>query len=147
MNETSSLILLVSGISGFSIVALFIYAVIKRKSQKSSENQTEEGGIDDELVYDEITGKYVTVEELMEIQELDIITEERIEQEYAKLSDELKSKISVKDYELIIEFEQHFNIIKSREDLDDESKYEMLSDILKRKGKSIDLSLLKQIVS
>ena len=147
MNGTSSLILLVSGISGLSIVALFIYAVIKSESQKSSENQTEEGGIDDELVYDEITGKYVTVEELMEIQELDIITEERIEQEYAKLSDELKSKISVKDYELIIEFEQHFNIIKSREDLDDESKYEMLSDILKRKGKSIDLSLLKQIIS
>ncbi len=147
MNGTSSLILLVSGISGLSIVGLFIYAVIKSKSQKSSENQTEEGGIDDELVYDEITGKYVTVEELMEIQELDIITEERIEQEYAKLSDELKSKISVKDYELIIEFEQHFNIIKSREDIDDESKYEMLSDILKRKGKSIDLSLLKQIIS
>lgn len=147
MNGTSSLILLVSGISGFAIVALFIYAVIKSKSQKSSENQTEEGGIDDELVYDEITGKYVTVEELMEIQELDIITEERIEQEYAKLSDELKSKISVKDYELIIEFEQHYNIIKSREDIDDESKYEMLSDILKRKGKSIDLSLLKQIIS
>jgi hypothetical protein len=111
------------------------------------------------------------------MQELDIITEERIKEEYSKLSDELKSKISIKDYELILEFEQHFNIIKSREDLDDEtsmihltqtrmkihhassirpinnelftdeSKFEMLSDIFKRKGKSIDLSILKQIVS
>jgi hypothetical protein len=147
MNGISSLVLIVSALSGLAIVALLVYAVIKSKSHKNSENESKEGGIDDELVYDEITGKYVTVEELMEMQELDIITEERIEQEYAKLSDELKSKISLKNYELIIEFEQHFNIIKSREDLDDESKYELLSDILKRKGKSIDLSLLKQIVS
>jgi hypothetical protein len=147
MNGTSILILVVSGISVLAIVALFIYALIKSKSQNKLENQTQEGGIDDELVYDEITGKYVTLEELVEMQELEILTEERIEEEYSKLSDELKSKISIKDYELILEFEQHFNIIKSREDLDDEGKFEMLSDIFKRKGKSIDLSFLKQIVS
>lgn len=147
MNNVSSLILIVSAISGLAIIALLIFAVIKSKNTNPSENINKEGSIDDELVFDEITGKYVTVEELMEIQELDVITEERIEQEYAKLSDELKSKISVKDYELIIEFEQHFNIIKSREDIDDESKYEMLSDILKRKGKNIDLTLLKQLVT
>jgi succinate dehydrogenase flavin-adding protein (antitoxin of CptAB toxin-antitoxin module) len=147
MNDVSSLILVVSAISGLAIVALLIFAVIKSKNTNPSENTSKVGGIDDELVYDEITGKYVTVEELMEMQELDVLTEEKIEQEYASLSDELKSKISVKDFELIMEFEQHFNIIKSREDIDDESKYEMLSDILKRKGKSIDLTLLKQIIS
>lgn len=147
MNNISSLIIIVSAVSGLAIVALMIFAVIKSKNTNTSENSGIEGGLDDELVYDEITGKYVTVEELMEMQELDVLTEEKLEQEYANLSDELKSKISVKDFELIMEFEQHFNIIKSREDIDDESKYEMLSDILKRKGKSIDLSLLKQIIS
>ena len=147
MNETSSLVLIVSCISGLAIVALLVYAVIKSKASKTSDNQNQEGGIDDELVYDEITGKYLTVEELMEMQDLVILTEEKIEQEYAGLTDELKSKISIKDYELILEFEQHFNIIKNRDDIDDESKHELLSDILKRKGKNIDLSLLKQIVS
>jgi hypothetical protein len=147
MNGTSILILEVSGISVLAIVALFIYALIKSKSQNKLENQTQEGGIDDELVFDEITGKYVTLDELVKTQELDVLTEERIEQEYSKLPDELKSKISIKDYELILEFEQHFNIIKSREDLDDESKFEIILDIFKRKGKSIDLSLIKQIIS
>lgn len=147
MNGVSSLILVVSSISGLAIVALLVFAVIKSKNTIPSENTSKEGGIDDELVYDEVTGKYVTVEELMVIQELDVLTEEKIEKEYARLPNELKSKISVKDFELIMEFEQHFNIIKSREDLDDESKYEMLSDIFKRKGKSIDLSFFKQIVS
>ncbi|MFN7013654.1 MAG: hypothetical protein ACK4ON_05225 [Bacteroidia bacterium] len=147
MNDVSSLILVVSSISGLAIVALLVFAVIKSKNKNPSENTNKERGIDDELVYDEVTGKYVSVEELMEMQELDVLTEEKIEQEYAKLSNELKSKISVKDFELIMEFEQHFNIIKSREDIDDESKYEIMSDILKRKGKIIDLTLLKQIIS
>jgi len=147
MNGTSILILVVSGISVLAIVALFIYALIKSKSQNKLENQSQEGGINDELIYDEITGKYVTLEELVEMQELDVLTEERIEQEYSKLPDELKSKISIKDYELILEFEQHFNIIKRREDLDDECKFEIILDIFKRKGKSIDLSLIKQIIS
>lgn len=147
MNNFNLLILIVTALSIFAILTVLIFAALKSKNTKPLENTSKVGGIDDELIYDEVTGKYVTVEELMEMQELDVITEEKIEQEYAKLPNELKSKISVKDFELILEFDQHFNIIKSREDLDDESKYEMLTDILKRKGKSIDLSSLKQIIS
>jgi hypothetical protein len=60
MNGTSILILVVSGISVLAIVALFIYAVIKSKRQNKLENQTQEGGIDDELIYDETSMIHLT---------------------------------------------------------------------------------------
>lgn len=124
-----------------ALVTLLFYILFRGKPGISIPETDDEN---DELVYDEVTGKHVSVEELVNEYQLDYLDDEKVEQVYSNLPKEIKSRISLKDVEAILEF--HYRITASEEPLEEEIKLEMINDIFKRKGKPIDNEIITAVL-
>lgn len=124
-----------------ALVTLLFYILFRGKPEITISETNDEN---DELVYDEVTGKHVSVEELVNEYQLDYLDDEKVEQVYSSLPKEIKSRISLKDVEAMLEF--HYRIAASEEVLEEEIKLEMINDIFKRKGKPVDNEIIAAVL-
>ena len=124
-----------------ALIILLFYVLFKGKPEIATPEKEDEN---DELVYDEVTGKHVTVEELVNEHQLDYLDDAKIEQVYSSLPEEVKRRTNLKDVETILEF--HYRIEASDEVPEEEIKLEMIKEIFKRKGKPMDDEIITTIL-
>ncbi|MDQ3192815.1 MAG: hypothetical protein M3Q58_14565 [Bacteroidota bacterium] len=136
--------MIIISIAAIVFVIFVVYVFFSKKtSTATSENEDE----NDELIFNPETGKYLTVEELIEEHGLDYLDEQKCQQVYDALSEDLKNLISYKDVETIMEF--YYQLKTSaleEEELEEEAKYDFLVSIFEKKGRPIDREVLLQII-
>lgn len=137
--------LILISIAGITFIVFVLYVFFSKRSPASSLGKDEEN---DELIFDSETGKYLTVEELVEEHGLDYLDEQKCQQVYNSLPEDMKQTITFKDVETIMEF--HYQIKTSisdeNEKIEDEAKYDFLADIFEKKGKTIDKEVFAKVI-
>jgi hypothetical protein len=141
------------GIPPFTMIIIsvaavvFIIFVLYVFCSKKTPDPSLENNENDELIFNPETGKYLTVEELINEHDLDYLDEQKCQQVYDALPENLQQTISYKDVETIMEF--HYQLKNSgleEEEIDDDAKYDFLATVFEKKGKPIDKDILLKVI-
>lgn len=127
------LIILAGVVLAIMVIAVFLIFFMPSKSRAPVEDE------EDELIFDEITGKAVSVEELVASHEIKIATEEKAEEIHRNLKTSLRNALTEKDVYRIME--AYYNTLAVS---DDENPFEplefanALSEEYKNRGKEVE---------
>jgi len=122
-------------IIGLVLIIFFSVLFLKHKKKIIEEQNEAEK---DELVFDEITGKHLTVEELVKEHQLDYLDDEKVERIYSKLENHIQEKVTKKEVENILEFHYQLEAVRQDKNFDEETKTELIKEIYLKKGKQLD---------
>ena len=134
-------------IIAFAVIAILVFVLYGTFSAKTKSSDLQNDEQNDELVYDAESGKYVTVEELVQEHNLFYLDEEKCSMIYNALPEDLKEILSLKDVETILEFHYQLKTVglEGEEKPDEEVQYAFLTNIFEKKGKSIDKTVFSKI--
>jgi hypothetical protein len=139
-----SAFIIILGVIAFVILVSAFYIAFKGKPEplKVEVDEETEG-----LVFDQVTGKYVTVEELIQHHRLNVIDEEKIKAVYEALPPVMREEITQKEVAAILETHYQFKVFENEEEKPEEEYIlAMLKDGFERKGKNIDLATIARVV-
>ncbi|HET6245673.1 MAG: hypothetical protein H0V01_00355 [Bacteroidetes bacterium] len=136
--------LIIIGIAVIAFVIFILYVVFSEKPEISQEKEDE----NDELIFDPVTGNYVTVEQLVENHKLDYLDEQKCQRVYDALSQEIKNELTFKDVETIMEFHYQVQATVTDEDEknEEESVFVFLADTFEKKGRSISKNAIEKVI-
>jgi hypothetical protein len=127
-----------------AIVLLIMY--ISRLRPEKYEEPVSEMDENDHLIYDETTGSYVSVEDLLD--ENTILDEARVDAVYARLPAELKEKLTYQDVLTILEMK--YNVEAMAEEELEIEKNELLENMISmhfsKKGKNVEASEVGEVM-
>ncbi len=142
------------GIPPFTMIIIsvaavvFIIFVLYVFCSKKTPDPSLENNENDELIFNPETGKYLTVEELINEHDLDYLDEQKCQQVYDALPENLQQTISYKDVETIMEFHYQLKTTGLEEDklAEGVNKFEFLADTFEKKGKIIDTAIFAKVI-
>ena len=136
-------------IIAFAVLAILVFVLYGTFSTKTKSSNLPHDEQNDELVYDTESGKYVTVEELIQEHNLYYLDEDKCHMIYNALPEDLKEILSLKDVETILEFHYQLKTVglEGEEKPDEEVQYAFLANIFEKKGKLIDKAVFAKIIT
>jgi hypothetical protein len=130
------------------VVGTYLKGKNRKSSTDSSPDQSEETESEDELIFDPVSGKYVTVEELVKEHQLNYINDEKVLEIFKALDIETQQKVGTKDVEAILETYYQFTTLASEEEVPDN---DAISDLLEvrfqKKGKFVNKNTIEKVIS
>ncbi|MBA3899557.1 MAG: hypothetical protein H0X62_04980 [Bacteroidetes bacterium] len=131
------------------MAVIVLFAVFFSKSKSKPENTKAE--LDEEtdgLIFDHETGKYVTVEELVEKHQLDVIDDAKIQQVYEALSPETQEELALKEVAAIMESHYQFKAFEPETEEKPEEEYilQVIYDGFQKKGKDISMLSISAVI-
>jgi hypothetical protein len=141
------LIYIVIALLAMVVIVSVLFSKYKGKPNiaKAELNEETEG-----LIFDHETGQYVTVEELVNKHQLDVIDDERIRSVYEALPTEMKQEVSLKEVGAILESHYQFKSLEHDQEAEKpeiEYIYQVIFDGFQRKGKTISKTIISSVIA